>query len=49
MAIYKLGVFHPRLEFVGVEIFTTFCFLWRNLVSDMLESQSRDLKTRMII
>jgi len=28
MAISKLGVIHPRLEFVGVEILTTYCFLW---------------------
>jgi len=30
MAIYKLGVIHPRLEFVGVESLTTFLFLWHN-------------------
>jgi len=33
MAIYKLGVIHPRLEFVGVEILTTFWFLWHNFDS----------------
>jgi len=48
MAIYRLGVIHPRLEFVGVEILTTFCFFSIILVPDMLESQSRALKTRMI-
>ena len=26
MATYKRGVFHPRLGFVGAEIFTKFCF-----------------------
>jgi len=30
MAIYKMGVIHPRLEFVGVEILTTFGFLCHN-------------------
>jgi len=30
MAISKLGVFHPRLELVGVEILNTFWFLWHN-------------------
>jgi len=33
MAIYKLGVVHSRLEFVGVEILTTFLFLWHNFGS----------------
>jgi len=33
MAIYKLGVIHPRLVFEGVEILTTFCFLWHNFGS----------------
>jgi len=33
MAIYKLGVIHPRFPFVGVEILTTFCFLWHNFGS----------------
>jgi len=33
MAIYKRGVIDPRLVFVGVEIFTTFCFLWHNFGS----------------
>jgi len=33
MAIYKLGVIHPRLEFVGVGILTTFLFLWHNFDS----------------
>jgi len=31
--VYKLGVIHPRLEFAGVEIFTTFWFLWHNFGS----------------
>jgi len=33
MAIYKLGVIHPRLEFVGAEILTIFCFSWHNFSS----------------
>jgi len=33
MAIYKLGFIHARLEFVGVKILTTFCFLWHNFGS----------------
>ena len=33
MAIYQIGVIHPRLDFVGVEILTTFCFLWNNFGS----------------
>jgi len=33
MAISKLDVIHPRLEFVGVEIFTNFCFLWHGFGS----------------
>jgi len=33
MAICKLGVIHPRFPFVGVEILTTFCFLWHNFSS----------------
>ena len=33
MAIYTLGVIHPRLEFAQVEILTTFCFLWHNFGS----------------
>ena len=27
MTIYNMGVMHPRLAFVGVEILTNFCFL----------------------
>jgi len=30
MAISKLGIIHPRFEFVGVEILTIFCFLGHN-------------------
>jgi len=33
MAIYKRGVIHFRLVFVGVEILTIFCFLWHNFGS----------------
>jgi len=38
MAIYKRGVLNPRLDFVGVEILTTFCFLRHILDPDMLEA-----------
>jgi len=33
MATYKLGVIQPRFPFVGVEILTTFWFLWRSFGS----------------
>jgi len=33
MAIYTLGVIHPRLEVIGVEILTTVWFLWHNFGS----------------
>jgi len=33
MAIYKLGVGHPRLVFEGVEMLTSFWFLWHNFGS----------------
>ena len=33
MAIYKLGLIHPRLEFVGVEILTIFWVLWHSFGS----------------
>jgi len=33
MAISKLGIIHPRFPFVGVEIVTTFCFLWHSFGS----------------
>jgi len=33
MAISNMGFLYPRLEFVGVEILTTFCFLWHNFGS----------------
>jgi len=33
MTISKLGVIQPRFPFVGVEILTTFCFLWHNFGS----------------
>ena len=32
-ARYKLGAIHPRFPFVGVEILTTFWFLWHNFGS----------------
>jgi len=49
MTISKLGDIHPSLEFVGVKIVTTFGFCGIILAPDMLESQSRALKTRMIV
>jgi len=36
------------VTFLGVEILTTSWFLWHNFDPDMLESQSRALKTRKI-
>ena len=33
MAIYKRGVIEPLVSFLGVEISTTFCFLWHNFWS----------------
>jgi len=33
MVVYKLGVIHFRLEFAGVEMLTTFWFLWHNFGS----------------
>jgi len=33
MVICKLGVIHPRLEFLEVEILTTCWFLWHNFGS----------------
>jgi len=48
MAISKLGVIHPRLEIVGVEILSSF-FCGMILDPAMLENQSRALKTGMIV
>ena len=45
MFIYKLGVIH----FVGVEILTSFWFLFHNFGSRHSKSQSSALKTRMIV
>jgi len=42
MAIYKRGVIQSLVFFAGVEILTT-------LVPDMLESQLKALKTRIIV
>jgi len=41
-----MGVIHPRLELVGAEIFTNFCFLSIILAPDMLERHSRLPNTR---
>jgi len=48
MAISKLGVIQPRFPFVGVEFLTTAWFCGIILDSDVLESQSRSLKTWVI-
>jgi len=48
MAIYKRGVIQPLVSFSGVEILTTFWFCGIIFDPDMLESQSRALKTRGI-
>jgi len=42
------GVIYPGFAFVGVAFPTIFGFLAIILAPDMLESQSRALKTRMI-
>ena len=49
MAIYNMGVMQPRLAFVGEEIRTNFVFSAIIFAPDVLESQSRALKTRMIV
>jgi len=49
MAIYKVGIIHPRLEFLGVEVCLLFGFCAIILALDMLESQSSALNTRMIV
>jgi len=40
MALYKLDVIHPRLEFVGVEILTTFWFYGIILAPDIYARKS---------
>jgi len=41
-------VLQPKLEFVGAEIFTNFCFFLSVIMAtDMLESHSRALKKRI--
>jgi len=46
---YTKGMlFNPWFPFVGVESLTTFWFVWHNFYPDMLESQSRALKTHRI-
>jgi len=47
LAIYKMFSFQAKLEFVGAEIFTNFCFFSIILATDMLESHSKALKTRI--
>jgi len=44
MAIYKLGVMHPRLVFEGVGILTTFWFLWHNFGSRYARKQIKGSK-----
>jgi len=41
-------VLQPLVSFLGVEILTTFCFLWHNFWYRYAESQSRALKTHGI-
>ena len=48
MAIHKISVIQPKFPFVGVEILSTFWFLCIILGPDMLDRQSRALKTQMI-
>jgi len=48
MAISKRGVIPPWLPFLGVGFLATFCFFWHDFYADMLETQSRALKTREI-
>jgi len=42
-------VFHSTLGFVGAEIFINFCFLSIILATDMLDGQSKALKTRILV
>jgi len=48
MVISKLAVIQPWFPFVGLEILTNFVFCGIILDPDILESQSRALKTRLI-
>jgi len=48
MAVKKKGVFHPSLGFVGADIFTNFVFLSILSSTDMQESHSRAVKTRIL-
>ena len=49
MTIYKLGVIHPRSEFVGVEILPTAWFLWHSFGSRYARKPFKGLKTRMMV
>jgi len=49
MAICNTGVIHPRLEFVGEESLTTFCFLCHKLGSRYARKPIKALKTRMVV
>jgi len=44
MGIYNMGVIHPRLAFVEVEILTTFCFLCHNFGSRYARKPIKDSK-----
>jgi len=48
MAISKQGVILPLVNILGVRILTTFCYFGVSFDPDVLESQSRALKTREI-
>ena len=44
MAIYKMGVIQPRFPFVGVNILTTFWFLFHNFDSRYARKPSKGSK-----
>jgi len=48
MAISKMGIILPFVNFLGVEIMSSFGFCGISFDPDMLERQSRTLKTREI-
>jgi len=49
MAIYNMGVIFPGLAFVRRKFLPIFGFRAIILAPDMLESQSKALKTRMMV
>jgi len=46
--VMAMGIIYPESAFVGVEYLLIFVFWTMIFAPDMLESQSRALKTRMI-